>query len=150
MSVSIDVVAAALDETMATYAVPGASIGWSLSGEREFVCRGVTSVEHPLPVTESTRFQVGSVTKTVTATALLELVRAGRVDLDVPVIEWLLVLRGTERSMLDAVTPRHLLSHQCGLFGESRRRGARVRSSNSTSSATSRPGCDSGVACARA
>jgi CubicO group peptidase (beta-lactamase class C family) len=37
----------------------------------------VTSVENPLPVDEGTLFQLGSTTKTFTATALLRLVDQG-------------------------------------------------------------------------
>ena len=46
---------------------------------------GITNVEHPLPVTRETLFQIGSTSKTVTATALMQLVEERRVDLDAKV-----------------------------------------------------------------
>jgi CubicO group peptidase (beta-lactamase class C family) len=46
---------------------------------------GITNVDHPLPVTPQTLFQIGSTSKTFTATALMQLVDEGRVDLNATV-----------------------------------------------------------------
>jgi CubicO group peptidase (beta-lactamase class C family) len=107
-----------VDEAMSLHGVPGVAVGWSVHGQRGFVCRGVTTVDDPLPVTPSTLFQVGSVTKTVTAAALLALAVRREVDLDVPVVEQLSGLRAPAGSDFASVTPRLLLSHQCGLYGD--------------------------------
>ena len=57
--------------------VPGATFGLHVTGETFAGGVGVTNVEHPLPVDDETIFQIGSITKTVTATAMMRLGRTG-------------------------------------------------------------------------
>jgi beta-lactamase family protein len=57
--------------------VPGVVVGVLQDGEERHEAFGVTSVENPLPVTPETRFQIGSTSKTFTATAVLYLVAEG-------------------------------------------------------------------------
>ncbi|CAL9646386.1 serine hydrolase domain-containing protein [Streptomyces sp. Tu 3180] len=61
-------------------------------------------------ISTADRFRIGSVTKTMTATVLLQLVDEGRLELDSPVGRHLPGLLPDER-----VTVRHLLSHRSGL-----------------------------------
>src|SRR4051794_12059999 len=63
-----------LEKLAAELGVVGVAAGVLLDGQESYAFAGVTSVENPLPVDEATLFQVGSVTKTFTATALLRLV----------------------------------------------------------------------------
>ncbi len=67
-----------------------------------------------VPVTESTRFAVASVTKMVTATTTLRLVERGALALDQPVLD---VLPASQRTvaLTGAHTLHHLLSHTSGL-----------------------------------
>ena len=65
--------------------VPGVAVGCLLAGEERVVCDGVTNREHPLPVDATTLFQVASVTKPFTATALVRLAAQGELDLEAPV-----------------------------------------------------------------
>ena len=46
---------------------------------------GVTNVDSPLDVTDETLFQIGSITKTFTGTAIMRLVEQGELDLDATV-----------------------------------------------------------------
>jgi CubicO group peptidase (beta-lactamase class C family) len=55
---------------------------------------------------------LASVTKPVTAVALMLLVEDGSVDLDRPIVDDLPEFAGADRS---AITPRHLLSHTAGI-----------------------------------
>lgn len=64
------------------------------------------------PMTGTTRFAIGSVTKTVVATAALQLVEDGTLTLDDTVQQWLPGLL-PERPL---VTVEHLLRHRSGLF----------------------------------
>jgi CubicO group peptidase (beta-lactamase class C family) len=103
---------------MGRLGVPGVAVGL-LHGDREYVAGfGVTSVEHPLPVDADTLFQIGSVAKTYTGTALMRLVEAGRLDLDAPVRRWLPDLALADPAVAAAVTPRHLVTHTGGWFGD--------------------------------
>ena len=62
------------------------------------------------PASVDTVFQWGSVTKTVTATAIMQLVEQGRLDLDAPVSRYLDYVPASF-----PITVRHLLTHSSGL-----------------------------------
>jgi CubicO group peptidase (beta-lactamase class C family) len=74
----------ALDEMSAT-STPGAAVA-VIQGERVVFTRGfgVASLETNEPVTPDTLFRIGSVTKMLTAAAVLTLVRQERLNLDDP------------------------------------------------------------------
>lgn len=98
--------------------IPGLALGVSASGQEWTAGLGVTSLEHPLPVTPETLFQVGSITKTVLATAALRLQAQGRLDLDAPVRTYLPRLRLADETVARQVTLRHLLTHTGGWVGD--------------------------------
>lgn len=98
--------------------VPGVSIGiWHKSREHS-AGFGITSVEHPLPVTADTLFQTGSISKTFTGTLLMMLVEQGKVDLDAPVRKYIRDFRVKDAEVSRKVTVRHLLSHMGGWVGD--------------------------------
>ncbi len=98
--------------------VPGVAVGLLVDGEEYVKGFGVTSVENPLPVTPETLFQIGSTTKTVTATALMRLVEQGLVDLDAPVRRYLPDFKVADEATAAAVTVRHLITHVAGWPGD--------------------------------
>ena len=51
---------------METLQIPGAAVGVPNDKQQLVSCYGVTNAEHPLPITEATFFQIGSITKTFT------------------------------------------------------------------------------------
>ena len=105
-------------EAMHRLNVPGVALGL-IEGDREHVATfGTTNIEHPLPITEDTLFQIGSTTKTVTATIVMRLVEAGKLDLDAPVRAYLPNLRLADPDVAGRVTLRHLLSHTGGWVGD--------------------------------
>ncbi len=113
---------ATLAETVGTsmerHRVPGVAVGF-YDGEEEHVAGfGVTSVENPLEVTPETLFQIGSMTKTFTGTAILALVERGMLDLDEPVRTYLPDLRLSDEEVARRVTARHLLTHVGGWVGD--------------------------------
>lgn len=109
---------AKLDELREELEVPGVSVGVLLDGEEHYAYSGVTSVENPLPVDETTLFQFGSTGKTYTATAMLRLVEQGKVDLDAPVRTYVpeLVLR--DEDVARRVTVLQLFNHTAGWEGD--------------------------------
>lgn len=107
-----------LDEQMSHRHVPGAVIGIVHEKEELVVARGVTSVEHPLEVDETTLFQIGSRTKTFTATALMRQREAGKLDLDAPLVSYLPEFKLANPDYAGRVTPRHLLTHTGGWLGD--------------------------------
>ena len=81
---------------------------------------GFADIEARRPVTADTVFRIGSISKTFTALAVMQLVEQGRVGLDDPVNEHLRGYRVEHRAKSPPVTLRHLLTHTGGL-GELRR-----------------------------
>jgi CubicO group peptidase (beta-lactamase class C family) len=98
--------------------LPGVAIGVLHDGVEHTAAFGVTSVDNPLPVDEDTLFQVGSITKTFTATAAMRLVDDGRLDLDRPVQAYLPDFRLADSDVAATVTTRHLLTHTAGGVGD--------------------------------
>ena len=87
---------------------------------------GITSVEDGgLPVTPQTLFRIGSTTKPLTGTAIMQLVEAGRLDLDEPIktyIDWFTL---PDQRAANSITLRMLLSHTAGFPPEAEHFGWR-------------------------
>ncbi|MEX2080154.1 MAG: serine hydrolase domain-containing protein [Dehalococcoidia bacterium] len=111
-------VRAAVLDGMAQFQVPGAAVGVVHEGQRYAEAFGVTNVRHPLPVTPQTLFQVGSTSKTFTATAVMQLVEAGAVELDATVRSYLPEFRLQSEDDAARVTVRDLLTHHGGFVGD--------------------------------
>ena len=109
----------ALEQFVATtareFGVPGVAVGVWAQGREVFACHGVTSIDNPLPVDQDTLFVIGSVTKTFTATAIMRLVEAGRVELDAPVRRYVPELRLPDEEAAAQITILNLLNHTAGL-----------------------------------
>jgi CubicO group peptidase (beta-lactamase class C family) len=115
-----------VDEQMLRSAVTAALDRWPTAGLAVVILRngepvwfsghGVADTASRAPVTQDTVFRIGSVTKTMTAVAVMQLWEQGLVDLDAPVTEYLRSFRLMPlRPDLPPVTLRHLLTHTAGL-----------------------------------
>ena len=94
--------------------IPGVAVALTtrdgLAGVRTW---GYADQKRRRPVTEETLFQIGSITKSFTALALLGLSDGGRLDLDAPVrryLPWFEV-----RSEFEPIRVIHLLTHTAGI-----------------------------------
>jgi CubicO group peptidase (beta-lactamase class C family) len=67
------------------------------------------------PVTPQTPFILGSSSKSFTALAIMQLVEAGRIELDAPVQQYLPWFRVADADACARITVRHLLTHTSGL-----------------------------------
>ncbi|MFI0351783.1 serine hydrolase domain-containing protein [Actinomadura sp. 9N407] len=74
---------------------------------------GVADVRTKRPVRPNMEHRVGSITKTFTATALLQLVEQGRIQLDAPIAQYLPDAVPGERGQ--QITVRMLLNHTSGI-----------------------------------
>jgi len=92
--------------------IPGAAIavlrGGKLVKKKAY---GLASVEFDVPVTEDTVFEIGSVSKQMTAAGIMLLVEDGKVRLDERISAY---LPNTPEAWKD-VTVRHLLTHTSGI-----------------------------------
>jgi CubicO group peptidase (beta-lactamase class C family) len=66
-------------------------------------------------VTPQTSFMIGSLTKPITALAMMQLVEQGKLDLDAPVQRYLPWFRVADADASARITVRHLMSHTSGL-----------------------------------
>jgi CubicO group peptidase (beta-lactamase class C family) len=87
---------------------------------------GLASIEHAVSATIATRYKIFSVTKPITALAILLLVQAGAVGLDAPVAQYLPDCPSTWHDL----TLAHLLSHTSGLPELTQQWGNRWNTSN--------------------
>jgi D-alanyl-D-alanine carboxypeptidase len=74
---------------------------------------GLANVEHKVPATKKTVYQLGSITKQFTAVAVMMLVEAGKLNVDEAVSNILADLPAS----WSGVTVRHLLTHTSGITG---------------------------------
>lgn len=108
-----------ITDAMQRWQVPGVAFGVLHQGQEYTAGFGVTSVENPLPVTPTTLFQIGSISKTFTGTAVMRLVAQGRLDLDAPIrTSYLPELRLRDPQAEADVSLRHLLTHTAGFVGD--------------------------------
>jgi CubicO group peptidase (beta-lactamase class C family) len=98
--------------------VPGVAIGIWHKGKEFAEGFGITSVEHPLPVTADTLFQTGSISKTFTGTMLMQLAEQGKVDLDTPARKYIKDFKLQNKEVAKKVTIRQLLTHMGGWVGD--------------------------------
>jgi len=95
--------------------IPGVAAGVWAGGREDYACAGVTSLDNPLPVDPHTLYEVGSISKTFTAAALMCLVAKGQVTLDAPVRRYVPELRLQEERSAEEITVLNLLNHTAGL-----------------------------------
>ena len=90
--------------------VPGVAFGLSYDGETVLLgAQGLANVETGEPVdAASTTFRCASITKTFTATVIMQLVERGKLRLDDPVVSH---LAWAKRALGRDLTVRHLLVH---------------------------------------
>jgi CubicO group peptidase (beta-lactamase class C family) len=101
-----------LQETMQQRHIPGVQVA-VVRGERVVLSEslGLANVENAQPVSATTRFPINSATKAFTGVAMMQLVEAGKVDLDAPLSRYLQDVPPAWRG----IRIRQLLAHTSGL-----------------------------------
>ncbi|MDR7221241.1 serine hydrolase domain-containing protein [Aminobacter aminovorans] len=94
---------------------PGVSV--AIDDGRDITCfsHGVADLRTRTPVSEETAFQLGSVSKVVTAFVLLETLAERGISVDTPVVDLAPDLEASNERAFHDITVRHLLSHTSGL-----------------------------------
>jgi CubicO group peptidase (beta-lactamase class C family) len=106
---------ARVSELLSEYRIPSAAIGVLHNGEITDFAVGVKNLETAEPATTDTIYQCGSMTKTWTALAFMQIVDEGKVGLDEPVRTYLPGFKVADPEVSANVTPRHLLNHTHGI-----------------------------------
>jgi len=102
-----------LCEHARAHGVPGAVIGVLHDGEALAACHGVANTQTGEPVTPESRFGVGSLTKSMVATAVARLADDGRLSLDDSIAARVPELLGA--AWAERATLRDLLANRSGL-----------------------------------
>jgi CubicO group peptidase (beta-lactamase class C family) len=94
----------------------GLAVGVIRGGRLDCYGHGLADVASSAPITEDTVFRIASVTKLVTAIAVMQLWETGSIDLDAPANDYLRAYRlvPAEAGFRPA-TMRHLLTHTSGI-----------------------------------
>ena len=100
------------------YNVPGLAIGLLDGNEQAVFCDGITSIKDLLAVDENTLFQIGSITKTVTALALISTMNKESLTLDTLLRDILPDFHMSEPEVTANATVWHLLTHTGGWEGD--------------------------------
>ena len=101
-----------IDRAMPASGVPGVAYAVVADGEVAAAgARGVVELGGDTAVTPDTAFVIGSISKSITALAVMQLVEAGKIDLDTTLSQ---VLDGFSGRPAGAITIRQLLSHTSG------------------------------------
>lgn len=108
----------AVQHWMEHWKVPGIALGLYRNGNTTVHPHGVASLETGFAVRDDTAFQIGSISKLFTATLIMKLVEDGKLDLDVPVREYVPDLRLADEGAASTITLRHLLTHTSGFWGD--------------------------------
>ncbi len=107
-----------LDEAVVRHQVPGASVAIYHQGGLEAAAAGITNTTTQVPVDTKTVMHIGSITKVLNTTLVMQLVDEGLVELDAPVIEYLPEWRVASKEATRAITVKMLLNHTSGIDGE--------------------------------
>jgi CubicO group peptidase (beta-lactamase class C family) len=108
----IDKVDEYIQVEMHTRQVPGLALVVIKNGEVIKVKGyGLANLEHDVPVIPDTVFELASLTKQFTATAIMLMVEQGKVKLDAPISQYL----PNSPDRWKGITVRHLLTHTAGL-----------------------------------
>jgi CubicO group peptidase (beta-lactamase class C family) len=109
-----DAIDAFIERQMQRHRIPGLALGITHDGEIVHL-RGFGDAGHGQEVTPQTPFFIGSVTKSFTALAVMQLVDAGQVELDTPVQTYIPWFQVADEQASETITVRHLLNQTSGL-----------------------------------
>jgi CubicO group peptidase (beta-lactamase class C family) len=99
---------------MAAQRIPGLALG-IVEGERIAYMRGFGTASNSREVAPQTPFIIGSVSKSFTALAVMQLVEANKIELGAPVQRYLPWFRVADERASAEITVRHLLNQTSGL-----------------------------------
>lgn len=106
-----------VNKEMKTHNIRGASIG-IVKGQQIYYLKGYgTADNNGTLVSKKTPFILGSVSKSFTALAIMQLRDEGKIDIDAPVQKYLPWFRIKDESASKKITVRNLLNHTSGLKG---------------------------------
>jgi len=107
---------------MAAAGIPGLALG-IVQGDQVVYLRGYGVAGPGRAVTPQTPFILGSNSKSFTALAIMQLVEAGKINLDAPVTQYIPWFRTRDAAASAQITVRHLLNQNSGFSTYNGRQG---------------------------
>jgi len=98
--------------------IPGASIAVLHHGQAHTAAAGVLNQNTGVEATPDSVFMIGSTTKVLTATLLMQLVDEGLVELEAPARRYLPEVKVAGEPLPDVITVSMLLNHTSGIDGD--------------------------------
>ncbi|MBK7319503.1 serine hydrolase domain-containing protein [Candidatus Villigracilis affinis] len=104
-----------VNNQMKRHGIPGLALAL-VDGDKVIFMKGYGKADQTgRPITPQTPFILASVSKPLTAVAIMQLVDAGQVELDAPVQKYLPEFRVADLTASGQITVRHLLLHTSGI-----------------------------------
>ena len=92
--------------------IPGLAVAVAIHGKLAYAEGfGYADLEQRVPARPTTKFRIGSISKPLTATALMQLVEQGKIDLDTPIQKYVPSFPDKDAK----ITPRLLAGHLAGI-----------------------------------
>jgi len=111
----VEEIDAFVSEQMQRHGIPGLALAL-IDGDKVIFMKGYGKADQTgLPITPHTPFILASVSKPLTALAILQLVDTGQVELDIPVQRYLPEFSVADPIASSQITVRHLLLHTSGI-----------------------------------
>jgi len=107
-----------LKKAIRKYGTPGATLAIWHQGQFSQATAGVLNVETGEKVRAESIFQIGSVTKVLTAHLIMKLVDEGLLELDKPVRHYVKDFRIADPEATNSITIKQLLDHSSGMSGD--------------------------------
>jgi len=103
---------AAVQSWMAKTKAPALSVAIVMDNQLRYAKGfGLADLENQIPAAANTSYRLASITKSLTATAVMQLVEKGKIDLDAPIQKYCPAFPEKQWT----ITVRHLLTHQSGI-----------------------------------
>lgn len=106
------------DAFIKTHNIPALSVAVWRNNELTQAASGCLNLNTGVAATPDSIFQIGSITKVMTASLVMQLVDEGRVDLDAPVQRYLHDFMIADEQASKMITVRQLLNHTSGIAGD--------------------------------
>ncbi|WP_433234953.1 serine hydrolase domain-containing protein [Streptosporangium sp. CA-135522] len=107
-----------LPDLLAENRVPGAVVAVCAGDEMVDAAAGTLNTVTGVEATVDSLFQIGSITKVLTATLAMQLVDEGKLDLDAPVRTYLPEFRIADERAAERITARQLMCHVADFEGD--------------------------------
>ena len=106
------------DSVVSEYQIPAISIAVWCNSTCHKAAAGILNIETGVKATSDSIFQIGSITKVFTGSLVMQLVDENKIELDVPVKNYLRDFTIGDTNATNTITVRQLLDHTSGIAGD--------------------------------